>query len=56
MFKTMIIMIFFKLYTFLRYFILSRDCWNGDVTSTLDAALLCSSRASADLCRESGLV
>ena len=32
------------------------DCWNSDVTHTLDAALLCSSRAGADLGHESGLV
>ena len=30
--------------------------WNGDVMPTLDAALLSSSRAGADLGRESGLV
>ena len=32
------------------------DCWNDDVTLTLDVALLFSSRAGADLGRESGLV
>ena len=31
------------------------DRWNNDVTPTLDAALLSSSRACADLGRESGL-
>ena len=29
------------------------DCWNGDVTPTLDEALLCSSRAGSDLGRVS---
>ena len=37
-------------------FFLCWDRWNGDVTPTLDAALLSSSRAGADLGRESGLV
>ena len=32
------------------------DLWNGDVMPTLDEALLCSSRAGADLGRVSGLV
>ena len=35
---------------------LCQDCWNGDVMPTFDAALLCSSRAGADLGQESGLV
>ena len=40
----------------LRNCLLCWDCWNGDVTPTLDSALLCSSRAGSDLGRESGLV
>ena len=32
------------------------DCESGDMPSTLDAALLCSSRAGSDLGLESGLV
>ena len=47
---------FFQLSTFLRNFFLCWDRWNGDVTPTLDAALLCSSRAGADLGCDSGLV
>ena len=51
-----IIIIFFLLSIFLQNCFLCRDCWNGDVMPTLDAALLCSSRAGSDLGRESGLV
>ena len=32
------------------------DRWNGDLMPTLDAALLCRSRAGSNLGRESGLV
>ena len=34
---------------FLRNCFLRWDCWNCDVTPTLDADLLCSSRAGSDL-------
>ena len=37
--------------SFLRNSFLCWDRWNGDVTPTLDAALLCSSRAGSDLGR-----
>ena len=43
-------------FSFLLNYFLCRDRWNGDVTPTLDVALLCSSRAGSDLGRESGLV
>ena len=41
---------------FLQNYFLCWDCWNGDMMPTLDAALLCSSRAGSDLGRESGII
>ena len=41
---------------FLRNWFLCWNHWNGDVTPTLEAALLCSYRAGSDLGHESGLV
>ena len=46
----------FLLSAFLGNCFLCWDRWNGDVMPTLDAALLCSSRAGLDPGRESGLV
>ena len=45
----MSILFFFLLSAFLRNCFLCWDRWNGDVTPTLDAALLCCSRAGSDL-------
>ena len=51
----MLIIIIF-LSPFLRNCFLCWDHWNSDVMPTLDAGLLCSSRAGSDLGSESGLV
>ena len=48
--------VFLFFFAFLQNCFLCWDRWNGDVTPTLDMALLCSSRAGTDLGRESGLV
>ena len=47
---------YFLLSPFLQNCFLWWDLRNGDMTPTLDAALLCSSRAGSDLGRESRLV
>ena len=47
---------YFLLSAFLRNCFLCWDRWNSDLTPTLDAALLCSSRAGSDLGHEFGLV
>ena len=47
---------FFKLSAFHRNCFLCQDRWKGDMIPSLDAALLCSSRAGSDLGRESRLV
>ena len=46
----------FLLSAFLWNYFLCWDRWNGDVTPTLDGALLFSSRVGSDLGHESGLV
>ena len=46
----------FLLSAFLLNCFLCWDRWNGDMTSSLDAAMLCSSKAGTDLGCESGLV
>ena len=51
-----VILYIFLWSAFLRNGFLCWDCWNGDVMPTLDAALLYSFRAGADLGHESGLV
>ena len=49
------VLFYFLLSALLRNSFLCWDSWNVDMTPTLDAALLCSSRAGSDLGRESGL-